>query len=114
MDPSERLAPEPFIKALRVNPDDLPDLDVFSGYLGESGREGYVRLYRNPALSAFLEIPVAEIKHTERLASAPDRLSSTVVWVRAGTQVDIVTVRPTAPRRAATARRQMARRTRSR
>jgi|SoiMethySBSTD1v2_1073268.scaffolds.fasta_scaffold470290_2 hypothetical protein len=112
MDSVERLAPEGFIKALRVNPDDLPDLDVFSGYLGESGREGYVRLYRNPALSAFLEIPVAEIKHTERLGSTADRLSSTVVWVRAGAQVDVVTVRPTAPRRTTPIRRRTNRQTR--
>jgi hypothetical protein len=105
MEHSPKFAPEPFLEALHVDPNNLPDLSVFSGHLGESARSGYVRLYRNPTLSAFLEIPVEEIVHTERLGSGPDRLSSTVLWVRAGAAIDAVTVQPRSARQPAVARR---------
>ena len=97
MSKADALRPEPFVEALAPDPSRIPEVNVLSGHLGRSPREGHVRLYRNPALTGFIEIPLSDVLHVERFDQAPHRLGSAVLWVRADADIDAVTVRAVGP-----------------
>ncbi|MDQ3850501.1 MAG: hypothetical protein M3296_07800 [Actinomycetota bacterium] len=72
------LQPDAVVEALVSDPSQgPPGTTVLHGYLGRSPTEGIWRLYLNPALDEYVEIPEAEISHSETL---PDS-SGTTVWV---------------------------------
>jgi hypothetical protein len=73
------LQPDPVVEALIPDPAQgpPPGTTVLHGYLGKSSTEGVWRLYLDPSLSEYVEIPEADIQHAETL---PDTSGSSI-WV---------------------------------
>jgi hypothetical protein len=72
------LKPDPVVDALMADPTQgPPGTTVLSGYLGASPTEGVWRLYLDAGLTEYVEIPEADIMHSETLPDA----SGTTVWV---------------------------------
>ncbi|HWW61592.1 MAG TPA: hypothetical protein VN181_09505 [Thermoanaerobaculia bacterium] len=63
-----------------------PEVRVLEGWLGTSSEDGFVRLYTNFELSAWLDIPKDAVLHTE---DVPDSLpaGAVLIWVRADAQL---------------------------
>lgn len=72
------LQPDPVVDALVPDPSQgAPGTTVLHGYLGKSPTEGVWRLYLDPALTEYVEVPEADIQHSETLPDA----SGTSIWV---------------------------------
>ena len=76
------LKPDPVVDALIADPaQGPPGTTVLTGYLGTSPTDGVWRLYLDPALTEYVEVPEDAIKHVETLPDA----SGTSIWVLSGT-----------------------------
>lgn len=72
------LQPDPVVDALMADPTQgPPGTTVLTGFLGKSPNEGKWRLYLDPGLTEYVEVPEADIKHSETLPDA----SGTSIWV---------------------------------
>jgi hypothetical protein len=81
------LEQHPLVEALVPDPSQgPPNATVLRGFLGKSTTEGVWRLYPTPALDEFVEIPEADILHSQQL---PDD-QGTVVWVPKGLQLQYI------------------------
>jgi hypothetical protein len=64
---AKKLEPDPIVEALVPDPaQGPPDATVLFGYLGKSTTDGIWRLYLDRALTRWVEIPDAEILHSEQ------------------------------------------------
>ena len=54
---------------------------MLSGYLGASSEEGHTRLYFDPQLSTYVEIPDDAILHSQA-AGGEDGLGGSHVWIK--------------------------------
>lgn len=69
---------DPVVDALIEDPSQAPaGTTVLTGYLGKSPTAGVWRLYLDPALTEYVEVPEEDIKHSETLPDA----SGTSIWV---------------------------------
>jgi hypothetical protein len=71
-----------FIEKVRPNPKSTDALVVLQGYLGQSDLSDHVRIYFNPELSDFIELPEREICYAEPVKSEEDALGGSRLWVR--------------------------------
>jgi hypothetical protein len=78
------LTPDPIVDIL-IRDGKLPKLTVLHGYLGTAPDEN-VRLYRIPALDSYIEIPIVEIEHSEKVTG----WGSTLLWIRATLALNVV------------------------
>ena len=53
-----------------------------TGYRGASSEADHVRLYANPDLSAYWEIPQADIVHEVAIPAEADPLGSVTIWLK--------------------------------
>jgi len=75
---------EEFIKNLVPDPSLPPDVMLLSGFSGRSSRPGHWRLYLTPEVTSFIDIPEADIVHSQPLDKNQNPLGGTLVWVRRG------------------------------
>lgn len=61
---------------------------LMDGFVGDSGRDGVVRLFCSPDLSSFVDIPVEDVLHREQITSADDGTIGSRLWVHAGSQIE--------------------------
>lgn len=59
-----------------------PDALLLSGYVGASSEEGHTRLYFDPQLSDYVEIPNEAILHTQEIPKDQSPLGGTLVWIK--------------------------------
>jgi hypothetical protein len=59
-----------------------PDALLLSGYVGASSEEGHTRLYFDPQLSDYVEIPNDAILHTHEIPKDQSPLGGTLVWIK--------------------------------
>lgn len=78
---SKNLVEEEFIQKLVPDPSQPPDVGLLTGYLGKSSRPGHSRLYLTLELSSYVDIPDADILHTQSLKNDGNLLGGTLVWV---------------------------------
>ena len=71
-----------FIEKVRPNPKSTDALVLLQGYLGQSDLSDHVRIYFNPELSDFIELPEREICYAEPVKSEEDALGGSRLWVR--------------------------------
>jgi hypothetical protein len=82
------LSPDPLVESLVPEGGNPPSAIVLEGFLGQSDREGHRRLYVDPSLSTYLDIPEDEIVHS-RKAGEDSRLgTSTLLWVRRSAEIE--------------------------
>src|SRR5947207_11181697 len=68
-----------FVSKIVKDPNAPPNTLLLQGYLGDSSDEGHVRLYLDPQLSDYVEIPENAILHTQDIPDAT--LGETYVWI---------------------------------
>ena len=68
-----------FVSKIVKDPNAPPNTLLLQGYLGDSSDEGHVRLYLDPQLSDYVEIPEADILHTQEAPNSS--LGETYVWI---------------------------------
>jgi hypothetical protein len=75
------LDPDSLVEAL--TPDDAPeDVVPFSGFLGR-GPEGHVRLFVDPELKVWFDIPVEHVVHRHRIPAERGTFGeSSMIWVK--------------------------------
>ena len=70
-----------FIEKVVSDAKDPPETRLLTGWLGDAADEGYRRLYTNAELSAYIDIPVAAILHSEPMRDAQPP-GAVFVWIR--------------------------------
>jgi hypothetical protein len=75
---------EGFVKNLVPDPSQPPDVTLLSGYSGRSSRPGHWRLYLSVELTSYVDIPEADIVHSQPLDKDQSPLGGTLLWVRRG------------------------------
>ena len=66
-------------------------LVTLTGFVGESTKEGYVRVYLDLSFTSYCEVATADVVKTKRVDAA-DEDSPTVLWVTASAQMGLVSV----------------------
>jgi hypothetical protein len=69
-----------FVAKIVKDPKNPPDTLMLTGYLGASSESAHTRLYFDPTLNAYVEIPNDAILHTEPVAE--DGLGASYVWIK--------------------------------
>jgi hypothetical protein len=59
-----------------------PDTLLLSGHVGASSEEGHTRLYFDPQLSDYVEIPNDAILHTQEIPKDQSPLGGTFLWIK--------------------------------
>ncbi|MGA2288753.1 hypothetical protein [Bradyrhizobium sp.] len=83
-----------FVSKVQADPAKPESTIMLSGFIGH-GAEGHVRLYPDPTLGTWYDIPEADILHSMPVADAP--LGGSYLWVRASAQIKPGNAAPAAP-----------------
>jgi hypothetical protein len=71
-----------FVGKLVADPRQPPNTLLLTGFLGASSDEGHTRLYFDPQLSDYVEIPDDAILHKQDVPAGLSPLGASYVWVR--------------------------------
>ncbi|MFN0175147.1 MAG: hypothetical protein ACKVU0_10900 [Saprospiraceae bacterium] len=71
-----------FIKSVRPDPKSNEALVMLQGYIGDSDLEGHLRVYSDPALADFIELPERDICYAEPVSTDEDPLGGSRLWVK--------------------------------
>jgi hypothetical protein len=71
-----------FVRQIVTDPKNVPDVMRLYGYLGASSEENHNRLYLNPDLSVYVEVPTAAILHRVAAPAEQDANGGVTLWVR--------------------------------
>ena len=71
-----------FVSKLVTDPKQPPNTLLLTGFLGASSEEGYRRLYFDPQLADYVEIPNDAILHEQDVPREQSPLGSSYVWVK--------------------------------
>ena len=71
-----------FVSKVVADPANVPDTLLLSGWLGDSSMPGHTRLYFDPQLSSYVEIPDDAILHTQDQAPETSPLGGSFVWIK--------------------------------
>ena len=75
-----------FVDKIVKDPKNPPATVMLSGYLGSSSEAEHKRLYFDPHLSSYADIPNADILHQQD-AKSDDGLQASYVWIKRNAQV---------------------------
>src|SRR5262245_14428465 len=75
-----------FVAKIVKDPKNPPATLMLTGFTGDSSEEGHTRLYFDPSLSNYVEIPDDAILHTQS-APAEGGLAATYVWIKRDAQL---------------------------
>lgn len=71
-----------FVKNIRPDPKSNDPLVMLQGYIGKSDLDGHVRVYSDPALSDFIDLPERDICYADPVKPEEDPLGGSRLWVR--------------------------------
>jgi hypothetical protein len=77
-----KIKEEALVSKLVHDPKNPPNTLLLSGFVGKSSEEGHTRLYFDPQLSDYVEIPNAAILHTQEIPKDQSPLGGTYVWIQ--------------------------------
>lgn len=80
--PEGRRQADNFVAKLVPDPANPPDLIRLSGYRGASSQEGCIRLYGNPELSIYWDIPEGDVLYEQAVPHDADPLGAVVMWIK--------------------------------
>lgn len=92
--PSHATRRSVFVAKIVGNPANPPKTMLLTGFLGDSSMEAHTRLYFDPSLNTYVEIPDDAILHTEPRAKEESPLGGEYVWVKAEAQLTHSTPAP--------------------
>ncbi len=87
-DEKKPLKADKLIQKLVTDPANPPDVTVIKGFLGESHRPGYWRLYLSPDLKSYVEIAKSDILHSQEVSENQSALGGTLLWVKKGASLE--------------------------
>lgn len=64
-----------------------PDTILLTGYLGKSSEEGHTRLYFDPELKNYVEIPNDAVLHSQEIPEEQSSLGGAHVWIKSDAEV---------------------------
>jgi len=76
-----------FVDQVVKDPNNPPNALLLQGYLGASSEENHVRLYLDPQLSDYVEIPEDAVLHTVDTSAEQSPLGGSYVWINADAQL---------------------------
>ena len=83
---AEEKKPRDFVSKIVRDPKNPPKTTLLSGFLGQSSEEGHTRLYLDPELCDYVEIPDGAILHVaESKEDSP--VAETLVWIQREAQL---------------------------
>jgi hypothetical protein len=85
-DGDDSLSPDPLVKRLVPNPDEVPDLVSITGWLGKGSKKNVLRLYLTPNMGYYLEVDAGDVVHAEKIGKDSD-LGGTVLWLQSDAKV---------------------------
>jgi hypothetical protein len=71
-----------FVRQIVTDPRNVPDVMRLYGYPGASSEDNHDRLYLNPELSSYVEVPQSAILHRMAVPPEQDPHGGVVLWVR--------------------------------
>jgi hypothetical protein len=83
-----------FVNSVQPDPAKPEPTIMLSGFVGR-GLEGYVRIYPDPTLGTWYDLPVADVIHSMPVADS--KLGGSYIWVRASADIKPGSVAPAAP-----------------
>jgi hypothetical protein len=82
------LEPDELVQKLIPDPARAaPEVTVLTGWVGQSTREGYVRMYLVADLSEYVVFPAEDVVHHEKVPTGRAGLAATRVWLRQTTEL---------------------------
>jgi len=76
-----KLREDEFVFQIVKDPLNPPETMLVMGYIGRAAAEGSIRLYLDPLLSAFVDVPEASILYSEPLPRAQAPFGGHYIWV---------------------------------
>lgn len=71
-----------FVEAARPNAEEKNPLLFLQGYIGKSPSQDSIRLYADPSLNEYADIPLADIVHTVKVTDDPLALGGSRIWIK--------------------------------
>ncbi|MBC7776572.1 MAG: hypothetical protein H7246_14150 [Phycisphaerae bacterium] len=71
-----------FIRSVRPDPKSNDELVMLQGYIGDSDLDGHLRVYSDPALSDFIELPERDVLYCDPVNTDEDPLGGSRLWVK--------------------------------
>jgi hypothetical protein len=85
--PQKRLEQDRLVDQLAPDPGSHSPLTMLTGFLGQSGREGFWRLYLTPELDEYVEFAEDDVVQTEEASKEQAPFGGSCVWLRQGASV---------------------------
>jgi hypothetical protein len=76
-----------FVGKIVKDPKSPPDTILLTGYLGKSSEDGHTRLYFDPELKSYVEIPNEAILHSQQISPEQSGLGGSNVWIKSDAEV---------------------------
>jgi hypothetical protein len=71
-----------FVGRVVQDPKQPPNALLLSGFVGDSAEEGHLRLYSDPSLAQYVDVPEEAVLHSEPLPMDQSPLGGSHIWVR--------------------------------
>jgi hypothetical protein len=71
-----------FVQAARPHPANKNPLLFLQGYIGKSPSADSIRMYTDPSLNHFVDIPTADIVHSRKVTDDPLGLGGSKIWIK--------------------------------
>lgn len=71
-----------FVQAARPDAADKNPLLFLQGYIGKSPSADSIRMYTDPSLNHFVDIPTADIVHSMQVTDDPLGLGGSMIWIK--------------------------------
>ena len=71
-----------FVSSIVTDPKSVPDVMRLCGYLGASSEKDHERLYLNPDLTNYVEVPTQAILHRMTVPAEQDPHGAVCLWVK--------------------------------
>lgn len=72
-----------FVEKVVTDPSQPPNVVVVSGFVGRSPDDGHIRVYAEPSLASWVDVPADAVRHTARLTPEQSPLGGSLLWVAA-------------------------------
>ncbi|MFN0036747.1 MAG: hypothetical protein ACKVUS_16900 [Saprospiraceae bacterium] len=79
---SKKVRRDAFVRSVRPDPKSTEDLVLLQGYIGDSDLAGHIRVYSDPVLSDFIELPEQDILYCDPVEATEDPLGGSRLWVK--------------------------------
>jgi hypothetical protein len=84
---STQLKPNAFVAKMVKKAEEPPRVRAIRGYIGESNKRGYARIYLDIELRRYVDIPEDGVVHAESISETVMPLGGVYVWVQADAQI---------------------------